>query len=64
MSRSMCWEPTTFSQAQVVQYGLQALDMDPAPIHVIFVQMVRAVRWNKARGEYEAVKQSKRAGDF
>ena len=53
-----------FSQAQVVQYGLQALDMDPAPIHVIFVQMVRAVRWNKARGEYEAAKQSKRAGDF
>ena len=53
-----------FSQAQVVKYGLQALGMDPAPIHVIFVQMVRAVRWNEARGEYEAVKQSKRAGDF
>ena len=53
-----------FSQAQVVKYGLQALGLDPAPIHVIFVQMVRAVRWNEARGEYEAVKQSKRAGDF
>ncbi len=53
-----------FSQAQVVKYGLQALGMDPAPIHVIFVQMVRAVRWNQVRGEYEAVKQSKRAGDF
>ena len=53
-----------FSQAQVVKYGLQALGMDPAPIHVIFVQMVRAVRWNEAQGEYEAVKQSKRAGDF
>ncbi len=53
-----------FTQAQVVKYGLQALGMDPAPIHVIFVQMVRAVRWNEARGEYEAVKQSKRAGDF
>ena len=53
-----------FSQAQVVKYGLQALGMDPAPIHVIFVQMVRAVRWNEARDEYEAVKQSKRAGDF
>lgn len=53
-----------FSQAQVVKYGLQALGMDPEPIHVIFVQMVRAVRWNGARGEYEAVKQSKRAGDF
>ena len=53
-----------FTQAQVVKYGLQALGLDPAPIHVIFVQMVRAVRWNEARGEYEAVKQSKRAGDF
>ena len=53
-----------FTQAQVVKYGLQALGMDPAPIHVIFVQMVRAVRWNEAIGEYEAVKQSKRAGDF
>ncbi len=53
-----------FTQAQVVNYGLQALGMDPTPIHVIFVQMVRAVRWNEARGEYEAVKQSKRAGDF
>ena len=53
-----------FSQAQVVKYGLQALGMDPAPIHVIFVQMVRAVRWNEELGEFEAVKQSKRAGDF
>lgn len=53
-----------FSQAQVVKYGLQALGMDPEPIQVIFVQMVRAVRWNEGRGEYEAVKQSKRAGDF
>ena len=53
-----------FSQAQVVRYGVEALGLDPAPIHVIFLQMVRAVRWNEARGEYEAVKQSKRAGDF
>ncbi len=53
-----------FSQAQVVKYGVQALGLDPAPIHVIFLQMVRAVRWNAERGEYEAVKQSKRAGDF
>ena len=53
-----------FSQAQVVKYGLQALGMDPAPIHVIFVQMVRAVRWNEELDEFEAVKQSKRAGDF
>ena len=53
-----------FSQAQVVKYGLQALGMDPEPIHVIFIQMVRAVRWNEALQAYEAVKQSKRAGDF
>lgn len=53
-----------FSQAQVVKHGLRALGMDPAPIHVIFNQMVRAVRWNEESGEYEAVKQSKRAGDF
>ena len=53
-----------FSQAQVVRHGIRALEMDPAPIHVIFNQMVRAVRWNEERGEYEAVKQSKRAGDF
>ena len=53
-----------FSQAQVVKHGIRALGMDPAPIHVIFNQMVRAVRWNEESGEYEAVKQSKRAGDF
>ena len=53
-----------FSQAQVVKYGLRALDLDPAPIHVIFIQMVRAVRWNEELGDYEAVKQSKRAGEF
>jgi len=53
-----------FSQAQVVKYGIKAMGMDPEPIKVIFNQMVRAVRWNDERGEYEAVKQSKRAGDF
>ena len=53
-----------FSQAQVVKYGLQALGMDPDPVHVIFNQMVRAVRWNADLGDYETVKQSKRAGDF
>lgn len=53
-----------FSQAQVVRHGIEALGMDPAPIHVIFNQMVRAVRWNEETGEFEAVKQSKRAGDF
>ncbi len=53
-----------FSQAQVVKHGIRALNMNPDPIHVIFIQMVRAVRWNEALGEYETVKQSKRAGDF
>ncbi len=53
-----------FSQAQVVRCGLMALGLDPTPIHVIFNQMVRAVRWSAELGEYEAVKQSKRAGDF
>ena len=53
-----------YSQAQVVSYGIQALGMDPTPIHVIFNQMVRAVRRNEETGEYEAVKQSKRAGNF
>ncbi len=53
-----------FSQAVVVQHGLRALGLDPAPIQVIFIQMVRAVRYNAATGAYEAVKQSKRAGDF
>jgi len=53
-----------FSQAQVVKHGIRALNMDPEPIHVIFIQMVRAVRRNQKTGEYERVKQSKRAGDF
>lgn len=53
-----------FTEAQVVRNGIQALDLDPSPIHVIFIQMVRAVRLNEATGEYEAVKQSKRAGNF
>ena len=53
-----------FTQAQVVRRGVQALGLDPAPIHVIFIQMVRAVRHNPVTGELEAVKQSKRAGEF
>ena len=53
-----------FSQAQVVRRGMRALGLDPAPFHVIFIQMVRAVRRNPQSGEYEAVKQSKRAGEF
>ena len=53
-----------FSQAQVVKHGIRALGKDPERIHVIFNQMVRAVRRNDETGAYEAVKQSKRAGDF
>ncbi len=53
-----------FSQAQVVKHGLRAMNMDPDPIQVIFIQMVRAVRWNEERETYEAIKQSKRAGAF
>ena len=53
-----------FSQAQVVKYGMQALGMDPKPIQVIFIQMVRAVRWNAQRNAYETLKQSRRAGNF
>ena len=53
-----------FSQAAVVKHGIRAMNMNPDPIHVIFIQMVRAVRWNEELGVHEAVKQSKRAGDF
>ena len=37
-----------FSQAQVVKCGLRGLNMNPAPIQVIFLQMVRAVRWKRS----------------
>ncbi len=53
-----------FSQAQVVKRGIRALNLDPDPIQVIFIQMVRAVRWDEALGMFAAVKQSKRAGEF
>jgi len=53
-----------FTEAQVVRNGILALGMDPTPIHVIFNQMVRAIRLNPETGEYELVKQSKRAGNF
>lgn len=53
-----------FTQAQVVQRGITALGMNPDPIHVIFIQMVRAIRFNPETGEYEPVKQSKRKGNF
>jgi arginyl-tRNA synthetase len=53
-----------FTEAQVVQNGIRALGLNPDPIHVIFTQMVRAIRLNSETGEYEPVKQSKRAGNF
>lgn len=53
-----------YTEAQVVRRGIEALGMDPTPIHVIFVQMVRAVRTDPATGEKIEVKQSKRAGNF
>ena len=53
-----------FTEAQVVQNGIRALGMNPDPIHVIFIQMVRAIRLNPETGEYEPFKQSKRAGNF
>lgn len=53
-----------YSQVQVVKNGIRALGMDQERIHVIFNQMVRAVRRNEETGEHETVKQSKRAGDF
>lgn len=53
-----------YTEAQVVRRGIEALGLDPTPIHVIFVQMVRAVRTDEATGEKIEVKQSKRAGNF
>jgi arginyl-tRNA synthetase len=53
-----------YTEAQVVKWGLRAMNMNPDPIHVIFIQMVRIVKWNEDLGEYEVVKMSKRAGNF
>jgi arginyl-tRNA synthetase len=53
-----------YTEAQVVRRGIEALGLDPTPIHVIFVQMVRAVRTDPETGEKIEVKQSKRAGNF
>ncbi len=47
-----------FTQAQVVQYGLQALGYDPSKVHVTFMQMVRTVRDGKE------VKMSTRRGVY
>lgn len=53
-----------YTEAQVVQWGLRAMGFDPEPIHVIFIQMIRIVKFNEESGEYEVVKMSKRAGNF
>ena len=53
-----------YTQAQVVRRGVEALGMNPEPIHVLFIQMVRAVRVDEETGEKVEVKQSKRAGTF
>lgn len=53
-----------YTEAQVVRRGLQALGLNPEPLHVIFNQMVQAVRFNPETGKLEEVKQSKRAGTF
>lgn len=52
------------TEAQVVRRGLQALGLNPDPIHVIYVQMVRAVRTDPETGKKVEVKQSKRKGNF
>ncbi len=50
-----------FTQAQVVRYGLQALDYDPSNLHVTFMQMVRAIKDGKPakmstrRGVYDTL---------
>lgn len=53
-----------FTEAQVVRNGIQALGLDPEPIHVIFIQMVRTLKFNPETGEYELFKGSKRKGNF
>ncbi|MBZ0276607.1 MAG: arginine--tRNA ligase [Anaerolineae bacterium] len=45
-----------FTQHQVVRYGLQALNIDPTPLHVVIIQFVRLIRGG------ELVKMSTRAG--
>lgn len=46
------------TQHKVVKYGVKALGLDPSPIHVVIVQMVRAVRDGKE------VKMSTRQGVY
>ncbi len=52
------------TEYKVVQYGMQALGLDPSRIHVILNQMVRAVRRNPQTGELEELKMSTRRGVY
>src|SRR5262249_14581100 len=50
---------------QVVKYGIKALGRDPSPIHVVILQLVRAVRIDPQTGKrIEVKKMSTRAGDY
>lgn len=53
-----------YTQAQVVRRGIEALGMNPEPIHVIFIQMVHAIHTNPETGEKVELKESKREGTF
>jgi arginyl-tRNA synthetase len=53
-----------YTQAQVVRRGIQALGIDPEPIHVIFIQMVHAIHTDPVTGEKVELKESKREGTF
>ncbi len=52
------------TEARVVQYGIKALGMDPSKIHVIFNQMVRAVRPDPDTGKMVEIKMSTRRGVY
>lgn len=47
-----------YVQHQVVKYGVRALNLDPTPIRVIIIQLVRTVRGG------EVVRMSTRRGDY
>jgi arginyl-tRNA synthetase len=47
-----------YVQHQVVKYGVKALGLDPAPIQVIIIQLVRTVR------DGQVVRMSTRKGDY
>lgn len=52
------------TQYRVVQYGIEALGLDPSKIHVIINQMVRAVRHDPQSGQLVEVKMSTRRGIY